>query len=773
MRRFFRPGDAFSRLLNLAGMGTAFAVFLLLMSEVLYVHGYDRFPGSDRIFRVELRDPEAPEYSAVFSRPMIARFRELAPAIEASAIYNGPYRETVSLPEAPERTHSVEFAEVEPGILDVFPFEWVAGNPEDFRQPYASVISESAAKRLFPGEMPVGRMYRMTGGAESRIVAVYRDFPLNSQVSHGMLWNMGNRSLDDPSEWSYRLLTVVDPAQADGTALLLESVLDDLKLQYGVSVEERFFRLQPLREMHYDMRDGGTIGRPMVVTLFTIAWLILGIAVVNFFNFAMASVPFRIRTFNTGRILGRTRAAVICGELFLGALTGLLAYLLALVLFRAVSGTFVASLLSTSLAFADNLPLLSAGAVLAVLTGCLGSWYPAVYSTSFPPAMVVQGSFSLSASGRRLRSVLIGFQYVFSFLLVIVSAYIAVQIDWMERYDMGFSREQVLTFRVSSKTGQRADALENELKKNPRILDVTFAGNNLVSNGFMGWGREYEGTHVQLNCLPVASDFITFFGMEMEEGRNFQPSDDRHPNGTFILNRATMDLYPQLKLNARLTGHAPEPAEIVGIVRNFHFKPLQYGIEPMALYVFGSDPWWPLTFVYVKVAPEDLKGTIDFIRKTAEGMDPDNAVFSVRFLDEAIGNLYERERNLYRLMTVSTLVALGIALIGILGLVYFETQFRRREIALRRVCGASVRTILQMLNGYYLRIVLVCFVLSAPLAFWAIRFWSAQFAYRAPVPVWIFLAALLLLLLLTAAIVTLRSRHTATSNPTESLSNQQ
>ena len=192
---------------------------------------------------------------------------------------------------------------------------------------------------------------------------------------------------------------------------------------------------------------------------------------------------------------------------------------------------------------------------------------------------------------------------------------------------------------------------------------MTFAGNWLVSNGKMGWGREFDGHRVQLDVLPVATDFIDFFGMTVKEGRNFSPSDDLNPDGTFIMNEQTMLKFPFLKLGARLQGHADNPAEIVGIVKDFNFKPLQYGVDPIALYVFGSKPWWPLSVVYARIDGADIAGTFQYIRDAVEEFNPaiNGDDIYLRFLDESIGSLYQKEEKLNSLISITAVLSLIIS----------------------------------------------------------------------------------------------------------------
>ena len=357
--------------------------------------------------------------------------------------------------------------------------------------------------------------------------------------------------------------------------------------------------------------------------------------------------------------------------------------------------------------------------------------------------MVLKGSFSLSAKGRSLRTSLVGIQYLVSFVLIICALFISVQVRYMKGFDMGYDREQVVEFRLSYSIGQKRETLKEML-------------------------RVINGESAPVECLPVDRNFASFFGLELTEGRDFLPSDDNSPGGTMIVNQNFLNSYPFLRVGATYPGHRSDvEAQIIGAVRDFNFKPLQYGISPFCLYNFGSTPWWPLQVGYAKVMTGDIPATFSFIRKTLSGLDPsfNTGSMDVRFLDDAVAGLYAQEDRLVRMITTASWISLLISVIGILGLVYFETQFRRKEIAVRRVHGASVGEILLMLNRYYLKITAVCFAVAVPIAWFIIRRWVSSFPYQSPVPVWIFLVALVLVSLITAVTVTLQSRRAALRNP--------
>ena len=423
-----------------------------------------------------------------------------------------------------------------------------------------------------------------------------------------------------------------------------------------------------------------------------------------------------------------------------------------------ISGTSFTYYISGSMKVADNITVILLGAAAAVCTSLVAGIFPAMYSTSYVlPTGPDTERVVLPVRQRPDAQEFSG----------------GIPVRGIVRSDSHGPIHPGTDF-VHEEQGhgiQTGYSFEQKLMQNPHIKDVTFAGNWLVSNGKMGWGREFDGHRVQLDVLPVATDFIDFFGMTVKEGRNFSPSDDLNPDGTFIMNEQTMLKFPFLKLGARLQGHADNPAEIVGIVKDFNFKPLQYGVDPIALYVFGSKPWWPLSVVYARIDGADIAGTFQYIRDAVEEFNPaiNGDDIYLRFLDESIGSLYQKEEKLNSLISITAVLSLIISLVGILGMVSFETQFRRKEIALRKVHGATIPEILKMLNRHYILMTGICFAVSVPIAVLIMRSWVKGFAYQAPVPVWIFLVALAAVLAVTVLTVTLQSWRAAGANPVDSL----
>ena len=381
------------------------------------------------------------------------------------------------------------------------------------------------------------------------VAAVYKDFPENSSVDCGIFGNIGDSQLDDWSEWNMSFYVKLRSPQAAGdvATAMLQSLMSYYDAESWTEEEMSEYmsslRLVNLHDAYYstdvEYDNMGKGNRFTTITCFTVSLLIIIVAIINFINFSMASVPFMIKGINTRRVLGSTRGRLIGRQVGESLLIAVAAFILSVIVMRALSGTFVSSMISGSLDPSGNFALIGVGAAIALVMVALAGIFSASYSTSFPPAMVLKGSFSLSAKGRSLRSIIVGFQYVVSFILIIMTLFIYCQRRYMNSFDMGFDREQIVTFYVGNSVGERRQAFEAHLKENPHVIDVTFAGNELVSNGKMGWGRMYDGENVNIDCLPVDADFIDFFGMEVVQGRDFMPSDEMKSNGTFIMNEAT------------------------------------------------------------------------------------------------------------------------------------------------------------------------------------------------------------------------------------------
>lgn len=793
-----------SSLLNVIGLTLAFTAFYVIMTQVWWELGYNRsLHEADRIYLVENEDWYEPgKWSSWLNRPVPERVIASTAGVEVGGCMWGGFGSgtcwTSNEPSFGYNKFSASCGSVSLPFLDVFAFRSVEGDVHDLGKPKSVIVSREAAERMRVG---VGSLIwvdtdepQPDGAME--VVAVFEDFPDNSLLGEcEVVKNLGETNLYTTSEWSFNYFVKFRPGAdpdefarqwtnvnqemqceaAEKRAAAGDAADDDESGIYGV-------RLSPVSELYFESDSQAPCRQGSVVTTYTllgIAVLVIVLAFINFVNFFFALVPVRIRTVNTFKVFGAPASSLRFNFVFEAFGLVLIALLAAWYVSFALQGTEFASYISASLALSQNLEVVGLVAVVAFVMALAASLYPAWYITSFAPALVVKGSFGGTRSGRRLRTLLLGVQFFISIGLIIATSFIRLQHDYMMHYDMGFDKENLLAVRLSERGAVSYDALRQKLLSDPQVKDVTGATSRLVSVGRMGWGREFKGRQVAFQSYVVQPDFLRVMGIPITDGRDFLESDFDKELGTMIFNEAARREF-EMQVGDRINGFVSPDEQIVGFCADFNFKPLQYGVSPFCFYLLPKkiqqENYWHLPHVvYVRMTPgADIAAVTAHIRRCIAEVDPrtEPGDIVVRVFDEELGLEYDNERKLTAIVGLFALLAVVIALMGVFGLVLFETQHRRREIAVRRVMGASRGEILAMFNRRYVMLVAVCFVLAVPVSIWAVRHWLAGFAYAVPLYWWVFALALAGVLAVTALTVTVRSWRAVNENPAESVKSE-
>lgn len=794
-----------SSLLNVIGLTLAFTAFYVIMTQVWWELGYNRsLHEADRIYLVENEDWYEPgKWSSWLNRPVPERVIASTAGVEVGGCMWGGFGSgtcwTSNEPSFGYNKFSASCGSVSLPFLDVFAFRSVEGDVHDLGKPKSVIVSREAAERMRVG---VGSLIwvdtdepQPDGAME--VVAVFEDFPDNSLLGEcEVVKNLGETNLYTTSEWSFNYFVKFRPgADPDEFARQWTNVNQEMQREaaekraaagdaaddddesgiYGV-------RLSPVSDLYFESDSQAPCRQGSVVTTYTllgIAVLVIVLAFINFVNFFFALVPVRIRTVNTFKVFGAPASSLRFNFVFEAFGLVLIALLAAWYVSFALQGTEFASYISASLALSQNLEVVGLVAVVAFVMALAASLYPAWYITSFAPALVVKGSFGGTRSGRRLRTLLLGVQFFISIGLIIATSFIRLQHDYMMHYDMGFDKENLLAVRLSERGAVSYDALRQKLLSDPQVKDVTGATSRLVSVGRMSWGREFKGRQVAFQSYVVQPDFLRVMGIPITDGRDFLESDFDKELGTMIFNEAARREF-EMQVGDRINGFVSPDEQIVGFCADFNFKPLQYGVSPFCFYLLPKkiqqENYWHLPHVvYVRMTPgADIAAVTAHIRRCIAEVDPrtEPGDIVVRVFDEELGLEYDNERKLTAIVGLFALLAVVIALMGVFGLVLFETQHRRREIAVRRVMGASRGEILAMFNRRYVMLVAVCFVLAVPVSIWAVRHWLAGFAYAVPLYWWVFALALAGVLAVTALTVTVRSWRAVNENPAESVKSE-
>jgi putative ABC transport system permease protein len=454
-------------------------------------------------------------------------------------------------------------------------------------------------------------------------------------------------------------------------------------------------------------------------------------------------------------------------------MVGFLAYLVAILLVAVFNTLPQAKLVDADLSLAAQ-PLIFGGtALVALLTGAIAGSYPAHYMTSFAPALVLKGSFGLSPKGKRLRNTLISIQFVASFALITGASFMYLQNRFMQNSSLGYDKEHVITVAIGNIKGSR-DAFTNQIKAYAGIEDVTY-GHFLLSSmdGYAKEGVVLKGEVCMYQFFPVHYTFLDVMGIEIAEGRGFRQDDANKEQGVYVFNEAARKEYG-LALNTvfesgGVTGLGS--GEIIGFMPDVKFASFRMAVEPMAFYVSGTESYIPSYFAYIKLNKNaNMHAAISQIQTTLAGFD-ENHVFDVRFFDEVIQRMYEKEIALNSLITLFSLLAIFISIVGVFGLVVFDSECRRKEIGIRKILGASTIGIIAMFNRAYFRILMVCFVIAAPVAWYAVTRWLESFAYKTPMYWWVYLLVFVAVGVITVATVTFQNWRVANDNPVNSIKN--
>ena len=792
MVRIFKKGRTsfVSSILNILGLTAAFAALYIILVQVHHDLTYSKaLTDSDRIYVLMM-----PNGSVYVNRPMAEAAIDAAPSVEVGGcgeLFGTQVSARLGEGLSPIELKTTNFSRQG---LDVFGFELVAGSWDNWIDPDKDVaLSESAAKRM---GLQVGDhfQYGYWKWRDASLVAIYKDMPVNSDLSSfDMVQNLGKEGLDNWQQWGFnyfvKLAKGTDPKEFEEIAnkvavdiWMTECEIKDVsamneeeKAQFEELKKGMAPRLMRLTDNYFADNVGhpGKSGnRTTTITLLVIAIFVMLIAFINYINFFFAMVPLRLKSINTRKILGSSRFQLVMSSVGESVLMVVIALGLAVAVVTLFKQSTLASLIDTSLDFSQNWVIVALTVGLALLISVVASLYPALFATSFNPAFALKGTFGATQKGKAFRIGLIGLQFTVSIVLIICAIFIHEQRQYMLNHDMGFNQQYLLQSHVSWYLAKNREAVESRLRADAAVKDIAWGDGPFVANTRMTWNRRLRDDDMNLQVYPVSWNFLRFMGIDIVEGRDFTPADELSENGVYIINETAQRMYGATTED-RIIGHNDELTEIAGVCKDFNFSALRKEIGPFAFYVYGKEPWDPCCRLFIRTeADVDVQALIDRTINTLNELDPslgDGFSVWVRPFEQAIENQYKKEQNLSQLVNLFTVLAIVISLMGVFGLVMFETEHRRKEIGIRRAHGATVEQILAMFNSRFVKIVLVCFVIAVPVSIVIMRRYLEDFAYQVPLYIWVFAVALVAVLSVTIAVVTLRSLRAATVNPVKSL----
>ena len=787
-------------ILNLTGLAVGLCSFLLISIYVFDELSYDRsIDSTGDIYRVNSDGRVGGEewhlpVTSDLMGPLLKK--DYADVVEYTRIYTQGGSKLVRKDK--EYILEKRVANVDSTFFSVFHLPAVDGNAATaLDEPNSVVLTASSAIKYFHTANAAGKMLEVLEDNKPvlyKVNAVIADIPVNSHFHFDMLFSMKNVNyrwgqISNDNFYTYILLrngTDYREFEKRFPQFILKYLLPDFQKSLNIRSMADFekagnrqvYSLTPVRKIHlYSDRplELSPSGNIQYVYIFSaVAIFLLLIACINFMNLATAYSAGRAKEVGIRKVLGTERRQLVRQFLAESVLMVVIAMVIAigiailiLPVFNAITGKDMQwnDFFSPSV-----LPLMI---VLPLIVGLLAGIYPAFFLSNFRPIEVLKGKFRPGGRRAGLRSMLVVFQFASSIVLIIGTIIVYRQLHFIENTNVGFNKEQVLIVNGADALGTNIDAFKSEVVRLAGVRSATITSFLPVSDA----GRSQQTfckdpVSTSLNTFDLENwwidyDFLQTMGISLIDGRNFSrdfPADE----SSVLINETTAKMLGYKdpvgkKLYAHSGSGQPYPYTIIGVVKNFNYESLHKNIGPMGLFMYKSTG-----FVALRFNTKNISGLIAGVKDAWKNIAP-AMPFSYRFMDDSFNEMYRVEQRVGKIVLVFSVLAIVIACLGIFGLATFIAEQRRKEIAIRKVLGASVPGVVGLLSRDFVKLVLIAFVVAGPLAWWGMNIWLQDFAFRTTISWWIFVAAGSAALVIAVLTISFQAIRAATSSPVKNL----
>ncbi|MEK6479863.1 ABC transporter permease [Catalinimonas sp. 4WD22] len=771
--------------INIFGLAIGMACTLLITVYILEELSYDRFhEKADRIYRLatHLEVGESGFIGAGVSPAVAQPFIEETPAVEMVVRMNRGSSSIVTKDEVTIKEDQVLAAD--PDFFKLFSFPLLKGNPDKaLREPNAVVMTQETARKYFQDENPLGQTL-LLDGEPFQVTGIMEPMPQASHFHFDIIYSYITDPISREENWgkldaaTYFLLregASIEEVEANLDPLLKKYLREyEMFQEMGYTIE---MFTQALTDIHLHSHILGEFeANSNIKYLYifgAIAFFILLTACINFMNLATARSADRAKEVGVRKTMGSGRATLVRQFLAESLLLSLVAMLLALGLAELLRIPF------SNIADKDiQLPLSSpwfipAVLLLGIIVGVLAGSYPAFYLTRFRPVEVLRGRLGAGSKNAYLRNSLVVFQFVVSIVLIVCTLMVYEQLQFVRNKDLGFDKENVIVLENAQALGTNTASFQNALMQMSEVQSISFTNvsplGGYEATGFIP-ASSSDTTYrdedaLVLSDIMVSYDYLPTLGIQLKEGRNFSrdiASDSAYH--AVILNEQAVKVLGMKEPvgNTVLMGGMYEAA-VVGVVEDFHFKSLHSVVEPLVIVLSDEQ-----NFVEVKVSSDHLPQTISMLEEQWS-LHADGTPFDYSFLDEDFDALFRADQRIGVIFGGFTSLAILIACLGLLALAAFMAEQRTKEIGIRKVMGASVKSIMLLLSKDFTKLVVIAFVVAIPLSYYAVQQWLNDFAYKIDIGLTSFVVAGILALVIAILTVSYQSFKAAIANPVDSL----
>ncbi|WP_420388275.1 ABC transporter permease [Roseivirga sp.] len=761
--------------LNILGLTVGITASMLLLIYIQGEKSYDQFHDDiDRIYQVM----ENQDYSGtIFTTsanpgPLKDAMKEAMPEVEYFAQFTWEQERLFTHNDQSFKENGRVASE---DFFNIFKTTFIEGSAKNaLTDPTKLYLSKSLKEKIFGNQKAVGESLQVNGWGEYQVAGVFEDIPGNSTMKFDFVmpyepWFERNTWLNDWGNNGIRglvkLQSGVQFEQFD------KKIRGFIKERNEGSVVDLF--LFPFKDMYLkgswvEGKQSG--GRIVYVRLFTVVLIfILIIACINFMNLATARSTKRAKEVGVKKVVGSSRSQLIfqfIGEsLIMAIISAILSGSLISLLIPSLNLLIDKQLAFSFTNFQQSGLLLGIGLVVGLLAGS----YPSFFLSSFKPVSVLKGSFRTSGWSNGIRKGLVVFQFLISTFLIISTMVIHQQMEFVKNKNLGYNKENIISIPIEGDLANEESAklFMSRVLDNPVFSNVTIASGTPISiststSGGYRWEGKSDESETLFNVLQVGNGFIETMGMEILEGRDFDPSLVSDTVNVIINEQTAQAMNVEDPLNYPVTFWG-RTGKVIGIVKDFHFSSLHQNIEPLVMTLRPES-----AEVFIAKINGNTEAALGHLEDLTTEMNP-NYPFTYNFLDESYDNLYRGETTIGLLANYFSGIAIFISLLGLFGLASFAAEQRIKEIGIRKVLGAGIGNLMINMSKSFLILVGFGFIIAAPLAYFFMDDWLNDFEYRIDIGVMVFVLAGAASLLITILTVSYHSLKAAYANPVKSL----
>ena len=759
--------------INIIGLAIGMACCTLIMLWVLDEISFDSFHIHQQfLYRVVVGDADNPEREPGSTipyalTPLLAdQYPEI---VNFTRVQNRSSHRSVVLKYQDKLFYEPRAFMVDSSFLQMFSFPLAEGNPTSaLSDPYSIVITEQLARKYFQNEDPIGKSINVNNAIDLKVTGVINSIPRNSELQFDCLFPiqlLGDWKL---STWHWETKGYVMLEENASVPDLQQKIAGIIQQHRPYPGQNFEVKLQPITKVHL-YHGSGDIKQLYIFSL--VAFFILGIACINYMNLSTARYSKRAKEVSVRKVVGAGRSHLVrqfLGETILLALISMLVAVTFIELLLPLFNNLTAKQLI--LHSPKNIPLALGLLMLSVCVGVVSGSYPALFLSSFQPVAVLKNKYASNRGMLTMRSVFVVIQFSIAIVLIICTFMIYKQHNFMIKKELGFEKEQILYLTINRGLKENYNAFKDKLLKNSDIASVTVASSlpAIVGNvNPIKWAGKKTDDEVPIPFAVTDHDYVRTFQMNIVEGRDFS-TNIATDTASFILNRKAiehLELKDPIGTQVEFMG---AKGEIIGIVDNFHNLPLNAKTRPLILTINPDNYNYFLKYVFVKVRGVDLINTISYIEETSKEFAADYP-FDYSFLDERINMIYASVMHVGSVINSFAFLAIFISCLGLLGLAYFISEQRTKEMGVRKVFGASLPGIVFLMSKDFVKRVLIANIIAWPVAYYACTKFLESFAYKTPISANMFIYSAVFALAIALITIGVQAIKAAVANPVDSL----